>query len=164
MSHICIVFGLSRLISLVKRLWPRGIVFRKYKVASRLGACALRRRLLGRLRARTYPAVVQCLEATHIRPEFVQSACTAEARCARREDLGCEYLRRKGAPCSWPARHLRVRDKPRNTRTMRKANRQRVCLPRILRIPRSIPPHFGWSIAARHSSRLGGLPGRGFEN
>ena len=51
------VGGLAWLISLIQRLRSAGIVFRKYKVAPRLGAAALRRRLLSRLRAHQFPAV-----------------------------------------------------------------------------------------------------------
>ena len=50
--------------------------------------------------------------------------------------------------CSQAGKNLQERDKPRNTRNTRKANREEVCFPRISRIPRSVLPAFGCGSAA----------------
>ena len=75
----------------------------------------------------------------------------------RRRQIGLSSLRSlhcNSQSCSQAATNLRERDEPRNTR---KANREEVCFPRVLRVPRLVLPAFGWGFAALgslHSLRL----------
>src|ERR1017187_2741313 len=73
-----------------------------------------------------------------------QSGLNAETQrsAKKRDSLHCN-----SGSCSQAATNLQERDKPRNARNKRKANREEVCFPRIPRIPRLVLPAFDCGFA-----------------